>query len=411
MKKILYSILPGLFLIGFNIGTGSVTAMAKAGANYGMSLLWALALSCLITYYLMLQYGKFTVVTGLTALQAFKKHIHPAVGLFFIIALGINVSGGIMGVMGIVNDVLHVFSKKYIEGGISALSWTGITSSIVYFLFLSGKTSRFEKILSVLVATMGLAFIINALLLGYPGSEIIKGLIPKVPKTANSNTGGSFLVVAGMVGTTISSMVFLIRTTLVKESKWTISQLNIQRRDAMVSATLMFLISAAIMLSSAAALHNNTGKLDNTSELISLLGLFAGGSGILLMVIGIVAAGLSSHLPNILLLPWLICDYFEIKRDMTKPGFRILVLIMSMLSFIVPLFHQRPVLVLILSQAFAALVLPATVACIFYLLNKKDLMGEYKASTADNIILTAIQIFAIIMGGVGLIGFWDMLSY
>jgi manganese transport protein len=31
--------LPGIFLLGFNIGTGSVTAMAKAGASYGMSLL------------------------------------------------------------------------------------------------------------------------------------------------------------------------------------------------------------------------------------------------------------------------------------------------------------------------------------------------------------------------------------
>ena len=31
--------LPGIFLLGFNIGTGSVTAMAKAGAEYGMTLL------------------------------------------------------------------------------------------------------------------------------------------------------------------------------------------------------------------------------------------------------------------------------------------------------------------------------------------------------------------------------------
>ena len=32
--------LPGIFLLGFNIGTGSVTTMAKAGADYGMALLW-----------------------------------------------------------------------------------------------------------------------------------------------------------------------------------------------------------------------------------------------------------------------------------------------------------------------------------------------------------------------------------
>jgi manganese transport protein len=41
LKKIqigLSTIGPGLFLIGYNIGTGSVTTMAKVGAEYGMTL-------------------------------------------------------------------------------------------------------------------------------------------------------------------------------------------------------------------------------------------------------------------------------------------------------------------------------------------------------------------------------------
>jgi Mn2+/Fe2+ NRAMP family transporter len=40
-RHFLRSIMPGIFLIGYNIGTGSLTAMSKAGANYGMDLLWA----------------------------------------------------------------------------------------------------------------------------------------------------------------------------------------------------------------------------------------------------------------------------------------------------------------------------------------------------------------------------------
>ena len=52
LKKFIASILPGIFLIGYNIGTGSITSMSKSGANFGMDLLWAVLLSCLITYYL-----------------------------------------------------------------------------------------------------------------------------------------------------------------------------------------------------------------------------------------------------------------------------------------------------------------------------------------------------------------------
>jgi Mn2+/Fe2+ NRAMP family transporter len=97
-SKTLALFLPGIFLLGFNIGTGSVTSMAKAGATYGMSLLWTIVASCLATFLLITVYGRYTLVTGETALQAFRKHIHPAVGIFFIIALTAGVSGSVMGV-------------------------------------------------------------------------------------------------------------------------------------------------------------------------------------------------------------------------------------------------------------------------------------------------------------------------
>ena len=39
---LLSSISAGIFLIGYNIGTGSITTMASAGSEYGMTLTWAL---------------------------------------------------------------------------------------------------------------------------------------------------------------------------------------------------------------------------------------------------------------------------------------------------------------------------------------------------------------------------------
>jgi len=88
--------LPGIFLLGFNIGTGSITTMAKAGADYGMTLLWTILASCLCTFFMINLYSRYTLVTGETALQAFKKHIHPGVGIYFIIALTLGVAGSVM---------------------------------------------------------------------------------------------------------------------------------------------------------------------------------------------------------------------------------------------------------------------------------------------------------------------------
>jgi Mn2+/Fe2+ NRAMP family transporter len=50
MSALIRSLLPGIFLFGYCIGTGSVTAMAKAGADCGMLLLWTVLIFCLITY-------------------------------------------------------------------------------------------------------------------------------------------------------------------------------------------------------------------------------------------------------------------------------------------------------------------------------------------------------------------------
>lgn len=378
--------------------------MAKAGANYGMGLLWALILSCFATYFLIKLFGKYTIATGETALAAFRKHIHPSVGLFFIIALTINVSGGIMGVMGIVADVLHEWSLTWSDG-IDQVWWALGAIMLIYFIFLIGNTSTFEKALGLMVAVMGACFFINFLLMMPPLESIASGLIPSIPKEAESSTGGAFLVTAGMVGTTISSMVFIVRTTLVKEQGWTIKDLKIQNRDAAVSATMMFLISASIMAAAAGTLYVMGGSLDSASEMIPLLEPVAGSAAVTIFVLGITAAGLSSQFPNTLLLPWLLCDFFGWKRDMKQPKFRIIVLVMSLMGLVVPLFHARPVFVMVASQAFAVLVLPVTVGSIFFLTSSKKIMGAHVNSKMDNLILVAILLFATGMSIVGIQGF------
>jgi manganese transport protein len=76
-KKIglfLTSIAPGLFLIGYNIGTGSITTMASSGAAYGMTLIWPLLLSCIFTFFLIMLFGRYTSLTGMTILTSFRKY-------------------------------------------------------------------------------------------------------------------------------------------------------------------------------------------------------------------------------------------------------------------------------------------------------------------------------------------------
>jgi manganese transport protein len=408
--KALALILPGIFLLGFNIGTGSVTAMAMAGATYGMSLLWTIVASCFTTYFMINLYGKYTLATGETALQAFRKHIHPGVGIFFIIALTASVSGSVMGVMGIVADICYEWSKTVISGGIQPVYFAGLFIALVYFIFWNGKTQFFERALAVIVAIMAACFLLNFFIMMPPPIEILKGMIPNLPQVPADQGEGPFLVIASMVGTTVFSGLFIIRTTLVKEAGWTINDMKKQRNDAIVSVSLMFVISTAIMASAAGTLFKEGLGLSNASQMITLLEPLAGKLATSIFAFGIVAAGVSSQFPNVLMLPWLLCDYNQSERKMTLPKYRIMVLFISALGLVVPIFHARPVFVMIISQAFNSIILPVTVGCILYLGNRKDLMGEHKNSMGVNIFLAAVLIFSIITSSMGIKGVWQLIT-
>lgn len=395
IKRGLKSLLPGIFLFGFTVGTGSVTAMAKAGADYGMSLLWTILISCAITYFLISLFGKFTLVTGLTALQAFRKHIHPAVSIFFIIALTTQVSGSVIGVMGILADVCYEWSKTFIENGISPLYFAIFFITFVYVIFLIGKTEVFEKVLAIFVAIMALCFLINFIILMPPALEILKGLIPNVPETDTDKS--AFLIIASMVGTTVFSGLFILRTILVKEAGWTINDLKAQNTDALFSAFLMFIVSTAIMAAAAGSLYLQGISLQHVSQMINLLEPLAGSAAVAIFTIGLIAAGVSSQFPNVALLPWLLDDFHQRPSNLKRPSYRILALFISCLGLIVPIFNAKPIVIMVGSQAFGALVLPATVACIFYMGNKQKLMGEHTFSVLTNIILSCILLFAFVM--------------
>ena len=374
-----------------------------------MTLLWTIVASCLCTFFMINLYGRYTLVTGETALEAFRKHIHPLVGIFFIVALTAGVCGSVMGVMGIVADICHEWSKSVVAGGIPPIYFAAIFITLVYFIFWNGKTQFFERSLAVIVAVMSASFLINFFILMPPPADIIGGLIPGIPQVPIESGQGPLLVIASMVGTTVFSGLFIIRTTLVKEAGWSLEDYEKQRNDAAVSGTLMFVISAAIMAAAAGTLYAEGMVLSEASQMIELLEPLAGPIAVSIFTLGLVAAGVSSQFPNVLMLPWLLCDYAGTERNMTLGKYRVMVLLISLLGLVVPIFEARPVFVMIVSQAFNAVILPVTVACILYLSNRKELMGEHKNTWIANGILGAIFLFSIFTSFVGIRGVLQLL--
>lgn len=399
LKRIQSGILavgPGLFLIGYNIGTGSIVTMSKAGATHGMSLLWLLLLSCIFSYVLMVAYGKVTIVSGRTALNNFKiefarYNIGKIVGIYILVSLIIGELLALIAISGIVVELIQEGFRLFAGGQVdkSVIAITLTTSMGLLFWFGSYKV--FEKILIFFVSIMVLTFVVVFFMIKPDLADIANGFIPVIPEES-----GTLILMAAMAGTTISAAVFIVRSTVVAEKGWNINELKNEKTDAGVSSFTMFLLSAVIMAVAAGTLWQIGSKVNSTLDLIHLFEPIGGKTATFLLILGISSAGISTMFPIILIAPWLISDYAGKPRDTRSPLFRILGLggLLIGLSFI--FLPQAPPVIMIFSQAFQAFLLPAVVIPMFVLINRKDFMKEHTPGTWMNIGLALTLIFALV---------------
>tara|TARA_R100001369_G_scaffold87323_1_gene122727 strand:- start:2910 stop:4184 length:1275 start_codon:yes stop_codon:yes gene_type:complete len=412
LKKILALILafgPGIFAIGYTIGTGSVTSMIVAGSTYGMQLLWVLLLSCIFSGILMFSYGNYALVTGETALFAFKNHLKwgKLIAIMIIVGISFGQWNSLMGILGIsANIIFEIFLIYFpnLQGyQYEAVLIIAIVVIIVMYGFLLvGKYAFFEKILVIFVTIMGLSFFIS-LFMVYPlPIEVAKGLIPSIPKVE-----GGKMMVAAFVGTTMAAATFLSRPLFVKGKGWNINNLKQQKKDSIIAACLVFVISASVMAVASGALFHQGQPVTKVLDMVNTLEPVAGKFALTLFFFGTLSAGLSSIFPCLLIAPILLADYQSGELDTTSKQFKIITAVASLFALIVPVFGANPIEMQILSQVFNVFVLPLVILGIILLINNKKLMGQHKANIFLNTGLYAAFLFSIIISYNGIVALLD----
>jgi Mn2+/Fe2+ NRAMP family transporter len=401
IKQLLKDFGPAFFIVGYVVGTGSVTSMVVSGAKFGLSLSWALLFSCFFTYFLLVSISKLTIVTGNTLMYNFKMIFGKPITIFIIGALLISIVTSCIGVMGVVAEV----TMEWINVKTSISFLNGPVVSVFFIallvgLFWTGKHENFIKVMSMLVGFMAVAFIITSFMVVKESGKSIIEYFPELPK--GDNIG---LIIAGIVGTTMAGVCLASRSILVQEQNWGIDDLKKEKKDAKYSMIMTFLISFAIMVSATGTLYFTGTPVDSTIDMMHALGPWAGDFALTLFTLGIIGAGLSSIFPNLLLFPWLIADYTNTSRDMKKPLFKLIVVLVALSGLIVPFLGGKPVWILIASQAFGPFIMPLITLFLIILMNKKDIMKTHKASIGMNIALGATLVFNCYMLFVAIRGF------
>jgi manganese transport protein len=414
LKKIITLLLgfgPGIFAIGYTIGTGSVTSMIVAGSKFGMQLLWVLLLSCFFSGILMFAYGNYALITNETALYGFRKHLKYGKFLALLIIVGITFGqwNSLMGILGISANIIFEILALNFEGLAGyqyeiVLTIAVLVIVIFYLLMLVGRYSFFEKILIVFVSLMGFSFILSLFFVQPLPIDVVHGLIPTIPKV----TGGKMLV-AAFVGTTMASATFLSRPLFIKGKGWTIKNLDQQKKDSITAAILIFVISGTIMAVAAGALYHQGKEVTHVLDMANTLEPVAGKWAVTLFFFGALSAGLSSIFPCLLIAPLLVADYQSGTLDTNSRQFRLITAIACCVALIGPAFGANPIEIQILSQVFNVFVLPAVVLGIILLLRQKKVMNEYKTSTGVYIGMYGALFFSLVISYNGILGLMNYL--
>lgn len=419
VKKIgifLVAIGPGIFGIGYTIGTGSVTTMSVAGADYGVQLIWILAVACIFSYVLLEAFGRYAVVTNDTTINSIKlklglgEKLNKALAVLMIIGVVLAQWSSLSGILGlsanaIWETVCLFFPNLNPENYWAVLSISIIVITGMYALLLIGKYSFFEKVLIFFVTLMGISFLISMFIVLPDPSEIALGFIPSKPGGTGSN-----LMIAALVGTTMAAPTFVVRPLLMKGKGWSEHNLKDQRRDAITAAVLTFCICAAIMITATGALHDHGLGISRVLDMVNTLEPVAGRFAVALFMFGVLSAGLSSVFPILMVLPWLLSDYQIGELDTSSIRFRVLTGLACFVGLLVPILGGNPILAQIATQVVSVFILPLVITCMAYLINRKDYMGKNKAGVWLNIGLAGAFIFACVISYTAFLSLLELLE-
>ena len=405
LRRFVLSVLPGVFMIGYVIGTGSVTSMASAGASYGMSLTWTLALASLFTHIMVVALSRLTILTGETTLHTFRKAFGAPVTIFIVLSLMTTQLSSITGVMGIATDVLREWTSQLTGGpGVPTTVSAVAGTALLLGLYWVGRHQFFLRALAALVALMGVAFVFTAAIVAPDFSTILSGLVPSVPTPTDPSQNPSGLI-AAMIGTTMASVVLITRSVLVQEKGWTMNDYSEVVRDSGFAMTLLFLINSAIMACAAGTLFLEGRAVEQAIDMVRTLEPLAGPLAVAGFVLGIIAAALSSLFPNYLLGPWMVSDFWGKERDMSRPAFRVMVFVAALFGLIVPLFGGGPVQIMIKSQTVSPLIMPMMVAFTWILISRPSIAKEHPPSLLLHAGMGITLLFSLYTATLAILGF------
>ncbi|MGF6597307.1 manganese transport protein [Paraburkholderia sp. GAS448] len=378
-KKILQFAGPGLLIsIGY-MDPGNWATDIEAGSRYGYNLLFVVMLSSLAAMVLQCLCMRLGIVTGQDLAMLSRARYSPNVARVQWVLAEISIVACDLA------EVLGGALAFHLLLGCSLTTGVILTAfDTLIVLGLQGKNFRsLEAIILGLIATIGLGYIVQLILVKPHWPAVAQGLIPSWH--AVSEREPLYLAIGILGATVMPHNLYLhssiVQTRVVKRGKPSIaSAIGLSRIDTIVSLLLAMLINAAILILAAAAFnatgHNQVTEIEDAYKLLTPI--LGGGLAAVLFAVTLLASGQSSTFTGTVAGQVIMEGFLNLKIPCWQRRFitRALALIPALIG-VSMLGNGAVGTLLVASQVALSLQLPFALYPLIRMTNDRNLMGDF----------------------------------
>jgi len=373
-KLLAYLAIIGPGIIAANAGNeaSGIATYAVAGAKYGYSLMWSfipMTICLIVAQEMCVRMG---VVTG----QGLADLIRERFGVRWTVVVMLSLLVANVGV--IISEFVGISQASEIFG-ISRYFSVPATAIVIWWLVVKGTPKRVEQVF-LLMSLIFLIYIVSAFLSKPDWGQVGRGFITP---SVSFETGYLFTVMT-LIGTTIAPFMQVYVQSAVVEKGMQKEDFKLVRIDAISGVVFACVISAFIVISTAATLHQSgITEIESAADAAQALAPVVGQYAKYLFAVGLFGASMLAMGVLPLTTAYSITEALGFEKGLSHsfreaPIFLGIFTSLIVIGAVIALVPGIPQIKLLLfTQCINGLLLPVLLISIVLLSSNREIMGDY----------------------------------
>jgi NRAMP (natural resistance-associated macrophage protein)-like metal ion transporter len=372
---------PGLIAGAVSNDAGSIATYSQAGALFGYDLLWVIVFITVSLAVVQEMSARLGAATGRGLLELIRERFGVGWAMLAVIVVGIANFGLIMGEFVGIGAAAELF-------GVSKVLAVPAAAILVWLLVVVGSYDRVEKVFMAMAAVF-LVYPVAAILSHPNLGQVAQGAV--VPRLRMDAAYLGLLV--GVIGTTMSPYQQVFQASATVEKGVARKRYGPERWDTYIGMVLSNLISAFIIIATAATLHvAGKAAITSAADAAKALEPVAGHAAGALFGIGLLGASLMAAGVLPMASAYTVTEAFGLPKGISltihrAPVFFGLFSVALALGAALSLIPNLPIFqFLVWVQILNGALLPVILVFILLLINDRQLMGDLKNSRVYNVL-------------------------